>query len=45
MDRAAQKIIVENGGKHPASLTSLLNLLREKGSQRPAISRTRVQDH
>ena len=32
-DRAAQKIIVENGGKHPASLTSLLYLPREKGSR------------
>ncbi|XP_068704791.1 uncharacterized protein [Montipora foliosa] len=29
--RAARKIIVENGGKHPASLTSLLYLPREKG--------------
>ena len=33
MDRAARKIIVENGGKHPASLTSLLYLLREKGGR------------
>ena len=33
MDRAAQKIIVENGGKHPASLTSLLYLPREKGGR------------
>ena len=32
-DRAAQKIIVENGGKHPASLTSLLYLPREKGGR------------
>ena len=31
VDRAALKIIVENGGKHPASLTSLLYLPREKG--------------
>ena len=31
VDRAARKIIVENGGKHPASLTSLLYLPREKG--------------
>ena len=30
VDRAARKIIVENGGKHPASLTSLLYLPREK---------------
>ena len=33
MDRAAQKIIVENGGKHPASLTSLLYLPTEKGGR------------
>ena len=33
MDRAAQKIIVENGGKHSASLTSLLYLPREKGGR------------
>ena len=33
MDRAARKIIVENGGKHPASLTSLLYLPREKGGR------------
>ena len=32
MDRAARKIIVENDGKHPASLTSLL-YLREKGGR------------
>ena len=32
-DRAAQKIIVENGGKHPASLTSLLYLPRENGGR------------
>ena len=31
--RAAQKIIVENGGKHPASLTSLLYLPTEKGGR------------
>ena len=31
VDRAARKIIVENRGKHPASLTSLLYLPREKG--------------
>ena len=30
VDRAARKIIVENGGKHPASLTSLLYLPKEK---------------
>ena len=30
MDRAARKIIVENGSKHPASLTSFLYLPREK---------------
>ena len=30
VDRAARKIIVENGGKHLASLTSLLYLPREK---------------
>ena len=33
MDTAARKIIVENGGKHPASLTSLLYLLRQKGGR------------
>ena len=33
MHRAAWKIIVENGGKHPASLTSLLYLPREKGGR------------
>ena len=33
VDRAARKIIVENGGKHPASLTSLLYLPREKGGR------------
>ena len=33
VDRAARKIIVENGGKHPASLTSLLFLPREKGGR------------
>ena len=33
MDRAARKIIVENGGRHPGSLTSLLYLLRETGSR------------
>ena len=33
VDRAARKIIVENGGKHPANLTSLLYLPREKGSR------------
>ena len=33
MDRAARKIIVENGGKHPASLTSLLYLPWEKGGR------------
>ena len=33
MDREAWKIIVENGGKHPASLTSLLYLPREKGGR------------
>ena len=33
MDRAARKIIVKNGGKHPASLTCLLYLLREKGGR------------
>ena len=33
MDRAAQKIIVENGGKHSASLTSLFYLPREKGGR------------
>ena len=32
-DRAAGKIIVENGGKHPASLTSLLYLPREKAGR------------
>ena len=31
--RAAQKIVVENGGKHPASLTSLLYLPTEKGGR------------
>ena len=44
VDRAARKIIVENGGKHPASLTSLLYLPRERG-EGYAISRTREQDH
>ena len=33
IDRAAQKIIVENGGKHQASLTSLLYLPTEKGGK------------
>ena len=33
VDRATRKIIVENGGKHPASLTSLLYLQREKGGR------------
>ena len=33
VDRAARKIIVENGDKHPANLTSLLYLPREKGSR------------
>ena len=33
VDRTARKIIVENGRKHPASLTSLLNLTREKGGR------------
>ena len=33
MDRAVRKIIVENGGKHPASLTSLLYVPREKGGR------------
>ena len=33
VDRAARKIIVENGGKHAASLTSLLYLPREKGGR------------
>ena len=33
VDRAPRKIIVENGGKHPASLTSLLSLPREKGGR------------
>ena len=33
MDRAAWKIIVEKGGKHPASLTSWLYLPREKGGK------------
>ena len=33
VDRAARKIIVENGGKHPASLTSLLYLPRERGGR------------
>ena len=33
VDRAAQKIIVENGGKHSASLTSLFYLPREKGGR------------
>ena len=33
MDRADRKIIVENGGKHPASLTTLLYLPREKGGR------------
>ena len=33
VDRAARKIIVENGSKHPANLTSLLYLPREKGSR------------
>ncbi|CAH3123920.1 unnamed protein product [Porites lobata] len=33
VDRAARKIIVENGGKHPAILTSLLYLSREKGGR------------
>ena len=33
VERAARKIIVENGGKHPASLTSLLYLPREKGGR------------
>ena len=33
VDRPARKIIVENGGKHPASLTSLLYLPREKGGR------------
>ena len=31
VDRAARKITVENGGKHPASLTALLYPPREKG--------------
>ena len=30
VDRAARKIIVENGGKHPSSPTSLLYLPKEK---------------
>ena len=33
VDRAARKIIVENSGKHPASLTSLLYLPRQKGGR------------
>ena len=33
VDRTARKIIVEKGGKHPASLTFLLNLTREKGGR------------
>ena len=33
VDRTARKIIVENGRKHPASLTSLLNLTRKKGGR------------
>ena len=33
VDRAARKIIFENGGNHPASLTSLLYLPREKGGR------------
>ena len=33
VDRAARKIIVEYGGKFPASLTSLLYLPREKGGR------------
>ena len=33
VDRGARKIIVENGGKHPASPTSLLYLPREKGGR------------
>ena len=33
VDRAARKIIVENDGKHPASLTSSLYLPREKGGR------------
>ena len=31
--QSSSKIIVENGGKHPASLTSLLYLPREKGGR------------
>ena len=40
MYRAARKIIVENGGRHPASLTSLLCLCYAEGErgERPAIS-------
>ena len=33
VDRAARKIIAENGGKHPASQSSLLCLPREKGGR------------
>ena len=33
MHRAARKIIVENGGNQPASLTSLLYLPRKKGGR------------
>ena len=33
MDRAVRKIIVDNGGKHPVSLTSLLYVPREKGGR------------
>ena len=42
MDRAARKIIVENDGKHPASLISLLYLPKVKGGRG---LRTRVKDH
>ena len=40
VDREARKIIVENGGRHPASLTSLLCLCYAEGERggRPAIS-------
>lgn len=33
IDREAQKIMVTNGGKHPASSTALLCMLRKKGGR------------
>ena len=44
VDREPRKIILENGGKHPAILTSLLYLPRDKGGG-DSLCRTRVQTY